>query len=562
MTKRSVLNIVAILIAFFGLGYGIGSLISAISSKGRVADGTYTVTVCATTDVHGAYFDSTYVDGEAVRTSLSNVSSYLKQIRAEGVEPVLVDVGDNLQGDNAAYYFNYVDTQTPHVYPRIAAYLGYDAVAVGNHDIETGHDVFDRIAADFDALKIPYLAANAAFDRDENGKADMDENPGKRPVSDSYFLPYCTVERGGVKIAIIGMTNGNIKSWLSSTTWHGIDFQIISDIAQGIIDHVIAKEKPQLVVLAVHSGTGTEQPDRENEALFLASALKGVDLVLNGHDHRPVAREVENPGGFVVLIDAGNKAKVVGRADFTLTVKNGKVISKSADFKLVPMDNVPVDPGYDAEFRPDFLAVKAFARRPVGNLSEDIFLADALDGPSSYINLVQTVQLAASGADISIAAPLSNSGVVPRGVIEFQDLVSIYKFENQLYVVELTGKQIKDYLEYSYDNWINRSGPSYNWDSADGIIYEVSKSAPKGERVKIISMCDGSPFDPGKTYKVAMTSYRASGGGDLLREGAGVDPASLVVVDKYKDIRSIIGDYIAQKGEIVPSVATNWKFVK
>ena len=226
------------------------------------------------------------------------------------------------------------------------------------------------------------------------------------------------------------------------------------------------------------------------------------------------------------------------------------------------MDKYPVDTAYVAAFKDDFNAVKDFARRPIGELSENIFLADALDGPSSYINLVQTVQLAATGADISLAAPLTSSGVVPKGVIEFQDLVSIYKFENQLYVVEMTGQQIKDYLEYSYQNWVTKSGPSYNWDSADGIRYEVSKSAPKGERVKILSMCDGRPFELDKTYKVAMTSYRASGGGDLLREGAGVDPASLVVVDKLKDIRSLIGDYIAERKEIVPTVATNWKFVK
>ena len=276
-----------------------------------------------------------------------------------------------------------------------------------------------------------------------------------------------------------------------------------------------------------------------------------------------MAREVENVnGGSVVLIDAGTKAVVVGQSDFTLTVKNGKVVSKSVDYKLVPMEKYPVDPDYVAAFKEDFNAVKAFAQRPIGQLSENIFLADALDGPSTYINLVQTVQLASSGADISFAAPLTSSGVVPKGVIEFQDLVSIYKFENQLYVVEMTGKQIKDYLEYSYKNWVNKSGPSYNWDSADGIRYEVSRKAPDGERVKILSMNDGTPFDLDKTYKVAMTSYRASGGGDLVREGAGIDPASLVVVRKMKDIRSLIGDYIAAQKEIVPTVATNWKFVK
>lgn len=558
--KRNVLNIAAIVIALFGVGFGIGCLISLLSSKGSLADGEYRVTVCSTTDVHGAYFDSAYVDNLAAKTSLANVSSYLKEIRGEGVQPVLIDVGDNLQGDNAAYYFNYVATDVPHVYPRIAAYLGYDAIVVGNHDIETGHDVYDRVASE---LTMPYLAANAAFDRDENGRADMDENPDGKTVSDSYFVPYCVVDRGGVKVAIVGMTNGNIKSWLADDIWRGMDFQVISEMVQPVIDRMIEKEKPQLVVLAVHSGTGAEQPNRENEAQYLAATLRGVDIVLNGHDHRPLARDVENVnGGSVVLIDAGTKAVVVGQADFTLTVKNGKVVSKSVDYKLVPMEKYPVDPDYVAAFKEDFNAVKAFAQRPIGQLSENIFLADALDGPSTYINLVQTVQLASSGADISFAAPLTSSGVVPKGVIEFQDLVSIYKFENQLYVVEMTGKQIKDYLEYSYKNWVNKSGPSYNWDSADGIRYEVSRKAPDGERVKILSMNDGTPFDLDKTYQVAMTSYRASGGGDLVREGAGIDPASLVVVRKMKDIRSLIGDYIAAQKEIVPTVATNWKFVK
>ena len=557
--KKNILNIAAILIALFGIGFGIGCLISLISSKGTLADGEYQVTVCATTDVHGAYFDSLYVDNMANSTSLANVSSYLKGLRASGVQPILIDVGDNLQGDNAAYYFNYVATDVPHLMPRLMEYLGYDAVIVGNHDIETGHSVYDRITSE---LRVPYLAANAACDRDENGVADMDEDPKNKLVSDSYFLPYCIIDRGGVKVAVVGMTNANIKSWLSDSYWNGMDFQMIHDIAQGLIDKIVAKEHPQLVVLAVHSGTGTDLPDRENEALYLASTLEHVDLVLNGHDHRPLAKEVENPAGSVVLLNEGMKAKYVGQADFTLRVKNGKLIERNVDYKLVPMDQYPVDSAYAATFRDDFLAVKDFATRPIGRVSDNIFLADALDGPSSYINLLHTVQLGASGADISFAAPLSNSGVVPKGVIEFQDLTSIYRFENTLYVVGMTGRQIKDYLEYSYDSWVSRTGATYNWDSADGIIYEVSRSAPKGERVNIISMSDGTPFELDKTYKVAMTSYRASGGGDLLTLGAGIDPDSLVVYDKMKDIRSLVGDYISEQGEIEPKVSTNWKFVK
>ena len=108
--RKRIIRVASILVALFGIGFGIGCLISLISSKESLADGEYRVTICATTDVHGAYFDSSYVDDKANRTSLANVASYLKELRAAGVEPILVDVGDNLQGDNAAYYYNYVAT--------------------------------------------------------------------------------------------------------------------------------------------------------------------------------------------------------------------------------------------------------------------------------------------------------------------------------------------------------------------------------------------------------------------------------------------------------------------
>jgi 2',3'-cyclic-nucleotide 2'-phosphodiesterase/3'-nucleotidase len=172
------------------------------------------------------------------------------------------------------------------------------------------------------------------------------------------------------------------------------------------------------------------------------------------------------------------------------------------------------------------------------------------------------VQLDVSGADISITAPLSVNGLIPAGVIRYQDLVLLYRFENSLFVVELTGAQIKNYLELSYYNWVNNIGPAYNFDSADGIIYRVKKSAPRGSMVEIISMKDGSPFDPAGIYKVAISSYRASGGGNLLIDGAGIHPDSLRVIAKYGDIRTLIGEYIEREGIIVPETPTNWSFVK
>ena len=132
-------------------------------------DGDCCLRILTTNDLHGSLFDSTYVDGN-VRNSLMAVKWYVDSVRSAAGEQnvILLDDGDFLQGDNSVYYFNYVDTLTPHIFPRMASYMGYDAVVGGNHDIETGHKVYDRVAADLEAAGIPFLAGNAI--RNDNGE--------------------------------------------------------------------------------------------------------------------------------------------------------------------------------------------------------------------------------------------------------------------------------------------------------------------------------------------------------------------------------------------------------
>ena len=150
-------TLIAILIcaALAAAGFGIARL---FNGGGKLRDGEHKVVICATTDVHGAYFDSTY-NGQRNRTSLANVAGYVRQLRESGVKPVLIDVGDLLQGDLAAYYYNYVNTKDEHAAISIAKYLDYDALVVGNHDIEAGHSNYDRMLK---AFPKKYLAANAA----------------------------------------------------------------------------------------------------------------------------------------------------------------------------------------------------------------------------------------------------------------------------------------------------------------------------------------------------------------------------------------------------------------
>jgi len=551
-------------------------IIAAVSCSGP-KDGVHKLHILTTNDVHSTWFDSTYT-GDGVKKSLYAMNYYIDSVRlADGAENVLlVDAGDCLQGDNAAYYFNYVDTVTPHLYPRLVEYMKYDAVAVGNHDIETGHPVYDRVTRDLKDFGVPFLGANAI--RNDNG----------RP----YFPSYTVVKRAGLKVAILGYTNANMKAWLTESLWSGMHFVKIADIIQDDVDMVRAKTKPDVMVVLVHSGSGLgDGKILENEALDLFNSVKGVDVLVNGHDHRPYTEARDS----ICLLNSGSHSRFVGHGIVTVNVEKGKVASKTYETGLIAVDAAKADPAMREHFKNDFEAVKAFTLKEIGVLNTELRTRDSYKGMCDYMNLIHTVSLGCSPAEISFAAPLTYNGIVKAGILKYNDLFTIYPFENQLFVVKMTGAQIKNYLEYSYGTWIktmkspldhilnirNTDDPrtqqkgwsfvarSYNFDSAAGIIYEVDVTKPEGERVIIKCMANGAEFDMNRTYNVAMTSYRASGGGMLMHEGAGIDTDKIdeLVVERYPEIRNLIYDYLMKNGSIDPetigdkSVIGEWKFV-
>ena len=552
------------------------SALLALACGRTLKDGDYTLTVLSTNDAHGAWFDSSYVDTRT-KPSLLAVKYYVDSVRtANGAENVLlIDAGDCLQGDNAPYYFNYVDTETPHLYPRMAKYMGYDAVAVGNHDIETGHAVYDCVAADLKKNGVDFLAANAI--RNDNGKP--------------YFKPYKVVKKAGLKVAILGYTNANMKAWLTEELWSGMHFVPIVDVIQADVDAIRAKEKPDVMVVVMHSGTGEGDGSMlESEGLDAFKLVKGVDFVLASHDHRPYVKATETSA----FLNSGSHSRNVAEGKLRLTVKDHKVVSRAYEAGLIPVQADKADADMRAFFQKDYEAVKAFTLKEVGVLNTDLWTRDAYRGMSDYMNLIHTLSLGCKPAEISFAAPLTFNGRVQSGIIRYNDLFTIYPYENQLFVVKMTGAEIKDYLEHSYDKWINTItkpdetllkiearddartqqrrwsfvNRSYNFDSAAGINYTVDVTKPFGERVAIASMADGTAFDPQKEYNVAMTSYRASGGGNLMKEtGVDTDNIDERVVGRYPEIRNILYDYILENGSIDPEVIGNpavighWEFI-
>lgn len=544
-------------------------VLSLLAFAAACSPGERTLHIVTTGDVHGSWFDEPYVDGQASKTSLMSVSAWVDSLRrAAGPKNVLLlDAGDCLQGDNAPYYYNYVDTTGEHVLVQLISYMKYDAVAVGNHDIEAGHPVYDKVKKQLDAHGIPFLAANAV--RTDNGEP--------------YFPPYKIFRRGGLKVAVIGFTNPNMKAWLAEPIWKGIEFKSLIPCAQEWVDRVRTKERPDLVVALMHSGTGDgDGGSLESQGLDLLQTLKGVDVLVCSHDHRIFVKEENGTW----LINGGARAGNVGH----MVVRSGKA-GLQLEGETVRMDKNKVDEAMKAHFRPVFDKVKAFTQQPVGRLTMELKTREAYAGMCDYLNLLHTVQLEVPEAQISFAAPLTFNGTVKSGEVIYNDMFTIYPYENQLCVMRMTGSEIKGFLEYSYDHWIQTPGRhvlrivdepdtrtgaprwsfvyrSYNFDSAAGLVYTVDVTQPCGKRVQITSLADGSAFDPDGWYNVAMTSYRASGGGDTVILGAGIsqEETDARVVARYPEIREMVYQYIKKHGTVDPvligdrSVIGEWHF--
>lgn len=522
--------------------------------------------IVATGDVHGAWFDSSYVSDTESRTSLMSVAHYVDSLRsAVGRRNViLLDAGDCLQGDNATYYYNFVDSLGTYPLVEMMAYMGYDAAVVGNHDIETGHNIYDKINTQLAAHGIQWLAANAL--RTDNGEA--------------YFASYKIMRKAGKRVAVVGFTNPNMEAWLSEPLWSGMRFVSLMTCVQQTVNKVRAEENPDIVIVATHSGTGNGNGGQlESQGLDLLNSLTGVDLIVCAHDHQPVVLSKGN----MTLINSGSKAAYVAHA----------VIGDASRYaEIVRLDKRNIDFNMQERFAADFEKVKEFTLQPVGELKMRMRSRDAYKGMSDYINLIHTVQLGVPEAQISFAAPLTYDGIIEPGVVNFNDMLTIYPFENQLFVLKLKGSEIKSYLEYSYDNWIQTNashilritnspnartgadrwsfvGRSYNFDSAAGLVYTVDVSKAKGQRVQIISLANGLAFNMQAYYGVAMTSYRASGGGNIIPQGAGLssDEADKRVIAKYPAIRDMVCDFFAANKLVDhesvsnESVIGNWRFI-
>jgi 2',3'-cyclic-nucleotide 2'-phosphodiesterase / 3'-nucleotidase len=533
------------------------------------------IIIIETTDVHGVVLPFDFVEKKPLNASLASAAAYIRKVRNKNGNILLLDNGDNLQGQPEEYYYNFIDTVSPHFNAEVMNYLSYDAGTVGNHDIEAGHAVYDRLRK---LYKFPLMAANA-----------VDIKTGQ-----PYFKPYTIFKKNGIKIVVFGMVTPAIPTWLPPELYSGMEFRDMLKTAKKWMPEILA-QKPDLVVGLFHSGWNRsfnkESADtlNENGSAAVAYYVPGFDIIFNGHDHNTANEKFVNSAGDTVLIlDGGSKAEEIAEADVTFKSGKKKIITGS----IVKMKNYLPDKDFTSHFKLQDSIIRKYVDKVIGESTSSISSRDSYFGSSGFVDMIHSMQLEITGADVSFAAPLSFDVSIPKGPVTVGDMFKLYRYENMLYTMRMSGNEILKYLEYSYSGWLNTmKGPddfllnyrlgkegkpamtegrarlrnqSYNFDSAAGINYIVDVSKPEGSRVSIISFSDRRPFQKDKIYRVAVNSYRGNGGGGHFTEGVGLNSAELrsrLISSTDKDLRYYIIKAIEKRKVIAPSPNKNWKIV-
>ncbi|MBS1907040.1 MAG: 5'-nucleotidase C-terminal domain-containing protein [Actinobacteria bacterium] len=588
LSRRGFLTGVSAASALAAAGWVATSSDSASAAAGGVGK-SVTITIMGSSDIHSHavnwdyYKDAEYADKAGNVVGLSRVSSVVNQIRADRGRDrtLLFDAGDTIQGTPLGFYYATVDpiTKSGAIHPMAAQMnaIGYDAVALGNHEFNYGLDFLDTWISQ---MKAPVLGANAVH----------------AGTTVPAYTPYTikTLHTKGAKpirVGVLGLTNPGIVIWDKANVSGKVEVLDIVETAKRWVP-VIRDQRVDVLVVSVHSGdSGTssygDALPNENAAALLAEQVPGIDAILFGHAHKDIPqRFVTNAttGQQVVLSEPMCWGQRLSVFDIELQQVKGKwtVVSKKAT--NVNTNTVKDDPALVSLIQAQHDAVVAYVNKPVATSTEELSAAESCWKDTAildYVNKVQvdTVSKAIAGTAeaalpiVSIAAPFNRQATFPAGEVTIRDVAGLYIYDNTLMASVLTGAQIKDYLEYSAKyfqqvapsapvdptSWTNAlNTPDYNYDQFSGVAYDVDIARPQGSRIQNLSW-NGAPVDPAQKFVVAVNNYRQSGGGGFPHIAT-----APVVYNAQVAIREAIVAYASAAGTIDPKDfhVVNWQLTR
>jgi 2',3'-cyclic-nucleotide 2'-phosphodiesterase/3'-nucleotidase len=557
--------------------------VPAQASSGKA----YRLTVIGTTDLHAHvlnwdYFkNQAYGDAKGNQIGLAQAATLIRHVREErGIEnTVTLDAGDTIQGTPLAYYYAKVAPAVDGVVHPMAAAMnavGYDAVALGNHEFNYGIPFLRSWESQLD---FPLLGANV-----------HEHATGKRGFA-PYTIKKVATNNGVVRVGMVGLVTPGCAIWDRANVEGKLDFNGIVEEAKTVIPQVRAAGA-DVVIVSCHSGMvpgssyGDALPFPENASQQLAEEVPGIDAILVGHAHSEIAqRFVANKatGQQVLLSEPAYWGMRVTVMDLELTKVSGTWTVASASAALLDAKTATPD---DAVVR----AVDAAHRRVVDYVNqvigtstaplrtatgcwEDVAAIDAINYVQAHTIKGELAGTANAGLPVlSIAAAFSRSVDVPAGPLTVRDVAGLYIYDNTLLSIKVTGAQVKDYLEWSAQYYkavtsttvaaadltnavtalAPNGTPDYNYDVVFGLdaplTYTIDVAKPVGQRIVGLSY-DGRPLDPAQEFAMAINNYRQSGGGNFPHV-----KTAPVLTNTQQEIRQRIIDYVMQTGVLDAAV--------
>ncbi|WP_294515731.1 5'-nucleotidase C-terminal domain-containing protein [uncultured Intestinimonas sp.] len=537
------------------------SMLPAAALAAEADTGEKHITILGTSDMHGNIWGFSYEDNaESTNNGMARLYTYIQQVRAENPNTILIDAGDDIQGTIMTDDLYNKTPEEPHPVISAMNYMGYDAMTLGNHEFNWGIPTMQTILGQ---AEFPVLAANVT---DEKG--ELVTGAG-----------WTIVERDGVKVAVIGVVTPDVPIWDGGKEGiEGATFEAANVAVGKAIDEI--GDQADVIVVSAHMGMYAEFDEEggSDSAQKILDDNPEIDVLQVAHNH-VVVNEKQ---GDVVIGGVRNGGRDIARFDLTLDADNNVV-----DATVEVVDMTDVTPSQEIRDIPlvaeahqktiDYIAggtdESGEPLPPLGSTTAKFQPENEIRGipagrvmDTAVMDLINKVQLENSGADVSAAALFKDTSDLPAGDINYGNIFDIYKFDNTLYRVTVTGAELKAYMEWSaecYNQWkegdINISFdpeyPDYLYDMFAGVDYEIDLSQPKGERIKNV-MFKGEPLQDDQTLTLAVNNYRYSSA--LKTEGL---VSGTKEWESSNSIRDMIVAYFAEHSPVAPEVDNNWKIV-